>query len=107
EALAAKLGPDWTVTDRSVGSQTYADMEDGTDLAGKESDPASEDIDPLITGGTDLLIAWAGPNDVATGGDNLNAAAAYERVKTYVGNRQAAGWRVYVCTSPHTGAATQ
>ncbi|MFP3786471.1 hypothetical protein, partial [Burkholderia sp. SIMBA_024] len=73
----------------------------------KESDPASEDIDPLITGGTDLLIAWAGPNDVATGGDNLNAAAAYERVKTYVGNRQAAGWRVYVCTSPHTGAATQ
>ncbi|MFP3387129.1 hypothetical protein, partial [Tritonibacter sp. SIMBA_163] len=39
--------------------------------------------------------------------DNLNAAAAYERVKTYVGNRQAAGWRVYVCTSPHTGAATQ
>ena len=60
------------------------------------SSEASTRIDPLIAAGqTNVLVLWAGTNDLAAG---TSASTLYSDITSYISARHTAGWKVVILT---------
>jgi lysophospholipase L1-like esterase len=86
--LLAALGPAWECYNWGESGETIATM-----LAN-----GGTNVDPLydaVSYAKNICVLWGGTNDLDA---SVSPTTVYNNIKSYCQNRQAAGWKVVVCT---------